>query len=125
MRSVEQIWSSYASYTKATSDVARQLALAGIAIVWAFKAGTTVSFGIDRVMLGAALMCIVALGADFLQYVLGSLLYESVGNRWEQEGKFEGEIDASAIQPMTRCFWTKIVAVFLAYELIAAHMIGF
>jgi len=70
---------TFYSYTGKASDISRQLAFAGIAIIWIFKkdlpgAGLTV----PRELIVPGLLIVLALGFDLLQYCLGTVIWGGV-----------------------------------------------
>jgi hypothetical protein len=67
--------STYETLSGKASDIARQLSLAGIAIIWLFRVGSDKAPMIDRNLLRAALFIFLALFFDFLQYFVGTIIW--------------------------------------------------
>ncbi len=77
------------------SDATRQLALAGIAIVWIFKIQDAQNVSIPRELLVPSLFFVVALALDLLQYSLAAVIWEGFLHYHAAHGaKEEDEVDA-------------------------------
>jgi hypothetical protein len=64
----------YAFSTK-TSDIARQLALAGIAIIWIFKTTKENSITLDKDLIEILKLLVVCLALDFCHAFVPSIVY--------------------------------------------------
>ena len=68
---------AYYTFSKQVSDIIRQLALAGLAVVWILKPapvpGTVTEFPMD--LLWPSLALLLALAFDLLQYVSGAVIW--------------------------------------------------
>lgn len=111
---------SYYFYSGKASDVARQLAFAGIVVVWIFKVG-----GDDRphipqtFFLPIALFCIT-LGFDLMQYISGTLVwgwFSRHNERKYQDATEEPDLKAPSWfnWPGIAFFTLKLVAISLGY----------
>ena len=67
--------SAYEGLSGKASDIVRQLSLAGIAIIWLFRAGSDKAPVIDQSLLRAALFIFLALFFDLLQYLIGTAIW--------------------------------------------------
>ena len=106
------------------SDATRQLALAGIAVVWIFKVQDGQNISVPRELLAPALFFVVALALDLLQYALASLIWEGFLHYHSKHGaKDEDEVDAhwKWNMPANFCFVMKIVGVICGYLLLVAY----
>lgn len=108
------------TYSGKTSEIVRQLSLAGIAIVWVFKSGTADKPQLDPKLIGAALFIVCALFLDLLQYM--SSFYIWLGYVRFKEKK--GLTDESDLEPRPSpkmnwfnyiCFAGKTAAMGWAY----------
>ena len=66
----------YQWFSAKASDVARQLALSGFAVIWVFKVNG--SDGVARVpaaLLGSALFLAVSLGLDLIHYLVATMIW--------------------------------------------------
>lgn len=66
---------AYESLSGKASEIARQLGIAGIALIWLFKSGTAANPSLDPGLLPAALFIFLAITLDFLQYLAGTLIW--------------------------------------------------
>lgn len=112
--------SEYASFSGLASSTSRQLALAGIALIWVFKTQGQAGYQLPNDLLLPALCLIVSLGSDLLQYVSGSMIWGSFHRYHEKQRKFitdEPDIEAPFYftWPINIFFYTKITAVLMAY----------
>ena len=111
----------YSYYSGKASDIVRQLAFAGIALVWLFKTEVDKQWKIPVELLPAASLVVLTLLLDFLQYVVGSLVWAGYNASKERAGTTQ---DADFLAPrrinwLTNFFfWTKIVTTIIAYCLI-------
>jgi hypothetical protein len=62
-------WNHYYTHTGKASDVARQLALAGIAITWIFKIENGGKIYLPPWLAAAAIAIVLRLACDILQYI--------------------------------------------------------
>ncbi len=121
--SLRDIWNQYADYTKAASDSARQLALAGIAVVWLFKVDAGASVHLDRGPLWAGIAFVLSLACDLLQSVTGTIVFLSLGNLRERGPKSEQNADypEHILRPIDLFFWAKIILVLAGYGLLVGY----
>ncbi|HET8554584.1 MAG TPA: hypothetical protein VFL78_07135 [Rhodanobacteraceae bacterium] len=120
---------SYASGT--ASSICRQLAFAGIAIVWVFNLPTSESpVHVPQQLQVVILLLVVCLVLDLLQYVVASLIWSYFARRIELEFPNDHADDpdmaAPAILnwPALVCFWSKIVVLLVAYIFLAVFVGG-
>ena len=102
----------YYFYTGKTSDVARQLSFAAIAIIWLFSKRDGVEFYIASDLLLSLKLVVLALVFDLLQYIIGSFLWGLCQRSYEKQGVGE-EINFEVFKyinwPTICCFWLKVV----------------
>ena len=73
---IEDAWEGYYAHTGKASDVSRQLALGGLAIIWLFyKDDSAANLKIDPVLGLPTFLFVLALGFDLLQYLALSLVW--------------------------------------------------
>ncbi|MCG7983492.1 MAG: hypothetical protein JAY90_12195 [Candidatus Thiodiazotropha lotti] len=123
---------AYYDHSGAASLVARQVAFAGIAIIWIFKNEAVSSLSLPQPLLYPAFFIIVSLVLDLSQYVYASAAWGIFHRRMEKQYgvDYEGEVYASTKinWPSNVFFWGKIVALVIGYFLLikyAALAIGF
>ena len=109
----------YQFFSGKASDVARQLAFAGIAIVWIFKITEGESVKLDQNLLVPTMLFSLSLLLDLMQYATAALTW-GVFHRY-QEKKPENTADSeiktppSLNWPTLTFFWLKLFCVFFAY----------
>ena len=123
---LDEIWKQYETYSKAASDSARQLSLAGIAVVWLFKveSGQTVHLEWSTLVAGA---CFVAsLGCDLLQLISGTLVYFFLGKY--REGRplndRDGDYPDCILWPIDLFFFAKFGLVIWGYIELLKFILG-
>jgi len=112
-------------YTKTVSDLVRQFALAGIAIIWIFKIDKPTTHLIPTELFTPILFLVATLAADLFQNLIGALVWflfyryhEKQGHRESYETKADGWLTVP-----TWVFWSlKILLLIVAYCYIVAYM---
>src|SRR5438094_1491603 len=108
----------YVFYTGKASEVVRQLALLGFALIWIFKTDVDSGPVIPKSFLGASFLLLVALTADFLQYAFGAGLWAWYDEKLRRES-VEPDADVRppdrVYVPSRTCFYAKLVALTVAY----------
>ena len=117
--------SAYETLSGKASDIVRQLSLAGIALIWLFRVGPDKTPVIDQGLSRAALFIFLALFFDFLQYLVGTLIWFLYFRYKETHGTSE-EDEFLAPGRLTWPTWTpfhlKSAMMLVAY---AAYIIPF
>jgi hypothetical protein len=72
---LEDTRESYQFYSGKTSEIVRQLAFAGIAIIWVFKTNLGPKQIVPRELFPAGILLVVGLTLDLLHYVTGTLIW--------------------------------------------------
>ena len=116
----------YEQRSQKASDIARQLAFAGIAFVWVFSGGNTstgVRIHIPSDLLRVGLLLVAALTLDLLQYVWGAGswgIFRRVHEKRIREGIEADDFLAPPKMnwPAIGSFWLKLIAVGTAYGLL-------
>lgn len=114
----------YYEFSGLASSSSRQLAMAGIALLWLFKSGggtNTYTLPIE-LFLPAALL-VASLGSDLIQYILGTVIWGAFHRHHENRRKSEDDdpsIEAPPCYsyPITVFFYLKIIFVLVAYFLV-------
>jgi len=65
----------YYGFSAKAGDIARQLALAGIAIVWLFKVEANGSLALPKLLAWPTIAFVVSLAADLLHYLVQSITW--------------------------------------------------
>lgn len=110
-------------YTGKTSEINRQLGLAGLAIIWVFKAtdkGGRQIVPYDLFLPG--LLLIIGLALDLLHYVVMGELWERYAKRKDDRGEQEFRVPKWLNRPGDVFYYLKIVAVVVAYILLIRYL---
>lgn len=109
---------AYETLSGKTSDIARQLCFAAIALIWLFKAGTASSPLIPANLLGAALFTILALFFDLIQYLLGTTIWFAYFRHKERAGTPADQeflAPAALNWPTWILFFLKVACTLISY----------
>ena len=79
----------YESFSSKASDIARQISLAGVGLIWIFKSGTGTSLSLNPSLLKAAFFIFLALLFDFMQYIIGATIWFLFFRYKEKKGTVE------------------------------------
>jgi hypothetical protein len=119
---------AYYELSGKASDVARQLAFAGIALIWIFhrESGNPVNIPQQLILPAALLIC--GLAFDLLQYVSGSLIWGAFHRHYEKQLGVDSKRNISAPPyfnwPHIFFFWSKFVFVLLGYFLLLKYILS-
>ncbi len=108
---------NYYVYSGKASDIVRQLALGGIAIIWLFQVAEGSSRTLPSELFLPLKLIVAALAADLLQYAVGSFLW-SIYHRYK-EGRTAADESFKAHfiinWPAIGFYYAKVVLVVVAY----------
>ncbi|HUO98738.1 MAG TPA: hypothetical protein VMU01_08715 [Rhizomicrobium sp.] len=123
---LSDIWKEEEAYTKAASDLARQLDFAGIAIIWLFKVEEHGSIHLDMPLLQIALLFVCSLAFDLFQFIAGIAVYRTIGNKREKLAKSaqDGDYPAWVLWPIDVFFWLKLAAVICGYAFLLRYLLS-
>jgi hypothetical protein len=115
----------YYFHSGKTSDLVRQLALAGIAVIWLFKYEV---IGVPKVpvqLLVPLVLIVLSLAFDLLQYTVATSIWGVFQRAKERVGLGE---DAEFLAPLLlnwpalAFFWLKVASICAAYYLLLQHL---
>lgn len=109
---------AYQDLSSKASEIARQLSLAGVALVWLFKSGQPDSPKLAVPLVRAALFFFLALVLDFIQYLSGTAIWHAYFSHMEKKSvKLEDEVSAPVrlSWPTWITFYAKSLTVVFAY----------
>lgn len=119
---------SYYELSGKASDVARQLAFAGIAAIWVFHQGSGSAVAVPAALIGPAALFIGGLACDLLQYVSGTLIWGAF-HRIQEE-----RLGAGSKKPLTApayfnwpglfFFWAKLALILIGYVLLLHYLLS-
>ena len=115
----------YYFHSGKTSDLVRQLALAGIAVIWLFKYEV---IGVPKVptqLLAPLVLIVLGLAFDLLQYAVATGIWGVFQRAKERAGVGEDAEFLAPPQlnwPALAFFWLKVVSICAAYYLLLQHL---
>lgn len=117
----------YEARSTKLSDVVRQLALAGIAVVWVFKVGVAGQDRVPKELVPTAVAMISALAIDALQYAYAAAAWGIFNRVKERSGtQVDQEFTAPPLinWPTLGLFWGKVLVVGLGYVPLLRYLIS-
>jgi hypothetical protein len=119
---------TYYEFTGKVSDISRQLAFAGIAVIWIFKKdapGTGLT--VPGELLLPDIFIVLALSFDLLQYCIGTVtwffFYRIKEMREVSEEAELGRHSEWLDVPINTVFWFKVICLGAAYVLILRFLL--
>lgn len=125
MKTLAEIDKTKNEATGRASDVGRQLAFAGLAVVWILREQS--GNPIDTALVPALLLLVSSLSLDLLQYVWCSFIWTMFYiYQFDKHKSDEIKIDIpGAVNWISyTCFWLKILALLLGWGCIFEAVIG-
>lgn len=116
MKTLSDIDKTKNDATGKASDVARQLAFAGLAVIWILRESSGNPIG--AVLLPAVAFFVVSLTLDLFQYVWCSFIWTMFYNyhfEIHKSDKTEIDIPGWVNWPAYGCFWLKIIALVVGW----------
>jgi hypothetical protein len=115
-------------FTKQTSDLVRQFAFAGIAIVWIFRGEKTTDHLIPEELIDPIFYLVVTLVFDFFQYLTPSIIWTSFFLFYEKKNAGNVDVDITASWlwsvPGIICFVCKVITLVISYYYILNFLIA-
>jgi hypothetical protein len=118
------------------SDNARNLAFAGIAVVWLLSGGSEhpTSATIEDGLVAPLLAFVATLFLDFMQYAVQAVIWRVFSRKKENElkarfdndpawAKEEFEVAPAMNAPGEVCFWLKLAVLALGYVLLGVQLV--
>ena len=121
----------YYFFSGKVSDVSRQLALAGIALIWIFKTGEiNKNLAIPSHLIYAAFCFALSLAADLLQYIVAAAIWGMIHRTKEKKLKNQGaNIETAELThsgrwnlPANILFWLKVSFVIIGYGILTSYI---
>lgn len=115
----------YYFYSGKTSDLVRQLGLAGIAVVWIFKRDVQGVPKLPNELLLPLGLIIVGLALDLLQYAIATSVWGVFQRSKEKMGVAEDadfKVPRQFNWPSISCFVLKVIAIVAAYFFLLRHL---
>ena len=121
---IEKCLESYEYNSGKASDICRQLGFIGLALIWAFRVTGGDKPTIPCVLRYAGVLLVMGLALDFLQYIVGTIIWG--GYHRYKENRVGNDDDFLAPRqinwPVNALFVLKLVTIFVAYILLVISM---
>lgn len=112
----EEYRKAYYEFSAMASERSRQLAYAGIAVIWVFRSSDD---KLDSSLIWPLGLFVAGLFLDLIQYVVATLVWRSKFRKAESAAQAGAANDAAhssvLVWPMNVCFAFKVVCVLCAY----------
>lgn len=108
----------YYFFSGKVSEIARQLGLAGLAVIWIFKIEKSGPLAVPSELYLPAKLFVVSLALDLLQYAVSTAIWGAFHRYHEwKEIKDDAELEAPSYfnWPSNCLFWGKLVLVLAGY----------
>ncbi|WFU14415.1 hypothetical protein [Bradyrhizobium sp. CB3481] len=109
---------TFYTFSGKASDLNRQLAFAGIAIIWLFKKEPLAGLTVPKELVLPGLLIVASLIADMLQYCIASVLWRVFYRSKENLNVSEDKDIKHGVwweRPIWIAFWLKIALIITAY----------
>lgn len=129
MKSLEEARKCYYESSGKAGELTRQLAFAGIAVVWIFKNGPDGAPTIPNDLILAVAAFVLALALDFMHYVVKALIWGGYSHYKERALKAAGisleadfEFPEYINWPAIALFWLKIVTLLVGQWVLFVYL---
>lgn len=127
MPTLPQYRETHYLYSGKVSDICRQLSFAAIAIIWIFKTEASGVLVVPKALVLPAVLAVLALACDLLQYLVGSATWYLVYRHHEKINTPENvELRHSVwlVLPINFFFYAKVAFVAATYYFVLVFLIG-
>ncbi|MFH0843715.1 MAG: hypothetical protein V1903_14010 [Bacteroidota bacterium] len=109
------------------SDLTRQMALAGIAIIWIFRQTDQQNQLICKELIPPLLLFVTTLTFDILQYIYKTIAWYIFFRNREKKVKKKNPDPLTQAKPIMNrpawiCFWIKVISLITGYILIFVYL---
>lgn len=124
---IEDYRKFYAEASTKASDVCRQLAFAGIAVVWVFAEGKDAAKTVPPGLVWPSLFLVLTLATDFFQYVVKSIIWGAYVRELERDGHTVDKDlplhSSLLVWPVDFLFHAKLALLFIAYCMLLVFLV--
>ena len=114
-------------FSKSTSDLVRQFAFAGIAIIWIFKLDNAKIHLIPQELLVPLFLFIITLAFDLFQYFIPSIIWTMFYKHHESKGR-GGDFELKASKWLSRpgwiCYYCKLITLIVGYFFVMKFIVS-
>lgn len=123
---LKEVREAYYEFSRKASDISRQLGFAGIALIWIFKVEVNNDESIPHSLVLAALLIVIGLVSDLLQYIYGTAAW-GIYHRCEEKKKTRENTEIKAPPeinwPTNTFFAIKVICISFAYYFILSFLL--
>ena len=106
---------AYYDYSRTASTIARQLAFAGIAVIWLFRIDGSSGPALPTAFLTPLVLIVLALAFDLLHYIIGAAIWSRFGRSKELTNNQEFDAPGWLNWPTLGLYYAKLTLVMIAY----------
>jgi len=124
---LNEVRKKYYDCTQKTSEIVRYLGLAGIGVIWMFRAQGAEKIALPPELIVPTTLLIAGLALDLLQYVSGSIIWGAYNRSLERLGTKEEEefkCPRKRNWPGLFFYWGKIISILTAYFFLLKFLAG-
>ena len=124
---LDDLWNDVRQLTGKLSDVARQAAYAGLAVIWIFKTSDAGKYHLDPGLKWAGALFVTALACDMAQYAVASVLRwryaraQETAKGVDYKGK-DLALPAGINRAPYALFGIKVVVVAIGYAMLLGYL---
>jgi predicted membrane protein len=115
-------------FSKLTSDLVRQFAFAGIAIIWIFKFDKVEQHLIPQELIRPLLFFVATLAFDLFQYLIPTIIWTIFFRYYEKKNKGKTDVNIKASgwlsSPGWVCFILKTITLAIGYFYVVSFLIS-
>jgi hypothetical protein len=124
---LDDLWNDVREFTGKLSDIARQAAYAGLAVIWIFKTGDAGKYHVDPSLKWAGALFVTALACDMAQYAVAIVLRWRHARREETTKgvDYKGKdlfLPAGINRGPYALFGIKVVVVAIGYAMLLCYL---
>ena len=126
MKPLKDYREDYYGHSGRASEVARTLALSGIAVIWVFAVGEVGNQKLPRSLLWPGAFIVATLALDLLQYAWQSAIWGGFARYYEKNGKLPDDCVTAPAWfnwPALWFFWGKLATVAVAYFFLLKYIL--
>lgn len=131
MPTINDYRQAYYDFTGLASSASRQLAFAGIAIIWLFRHGDPSNLSLPHSLLYPTIFFVLSLAFDLTQYFVASTIWGVYHRIKEKEFEkltfpetHEFKAPVYFPWPQLAFFYMKVICVFIAYYQLFMYILG-
>jgi hypothetical protein len=130
---LSQAREAYYAHSGSASSNSRQIAFAGIAVIWLFNSPSELRpIALPEELIFVALLLVISLALDLMQYVFASLIWGAfsriveyrIRRQLSEDLSYDPDVPANPLLnwPGLACFWAKLAVLITAYAFLGRFL---